>query len=632
MAQLAVVGETTRTAVDGSPETASYRAAIRAFGDVAEALSDVTDLDTLLHLIAQRICELAGVRRCSVYLRDSETGLFHGQVGHSDHDIDASVKRLVAGLDADRFTREIVETKQPVLVSNALSDPRPIRAAMRAWKIRSMLGVPMVQRGEVIGIVFLDNEEEPHTFEPSAHEIASTFADLAAVAISQTQMTAELRASLGTVARQNDLLRRAAAIDERLNALVLEGTSLREIAGAVAELTGKPTSIHDADYRRLAAATPRWLEQDVTPRLLEEPYRSEPAVIAALGALEEKRGGVVGPLPAIGLPHRFLLVPVTMRDQGWGHLVMMEYRGRFASLDLHVARRAATNIALELAAEQRAVEAEWDARASLAADLIRGNRDALSLQRRAEYLGVDLAAPRVLCLITADGTGTGALPSCSELSLAMVGTGDDRSVLAAGVAEGVVALVELDAGVSTLEAVSRVRLRVADALEQLDRDAGLAGAVSTRCQDLHDYVRAYGETQQVMSCLQTLSGPNGARVLSADELGPGRLFLASSDRPSAERFAQDALGALLVSAETLELLKTLYVFFECARSVRRAAPALGVHENTIRYRLTRIEEMTGLCVGGDSTDQLTAQLALLVLRLEGRLPDVSELAPTSACD
>jgi DNA-binding PucR family transcriptional regulator len=46
-----------------------------------------------------------------------------------------------------------------------------------------------------------------------------------------------------------------------------------------------------------------------------------------------------------------------------------------------------------------------------------------------------------------------------------------------------------------------------------------------------------------------------------------------------------------------------------------------VHENTIRYRLARIEDRTGLGVAHDSNDQLTAQLALLLLRLEGTLPD-----------
>jgi DNA-binding PucR family transcriptional regulator len=111
-------------------------------------------------------------------------------------------------------------------------------------------------------------------------------------------------------------------------------------------------------------------------------------------------------------------------------------------------------------------------------------------------------------------------------------------------------------------------------------------------------------------------------VLTADDLGPGRLVLGAAEREDAERFAHDALGALLADEEgTQDLLHTLQVFFEKGRSVRRSARALDVHENTIRYRLARIEDRTGLGVAHDSNDQLTAQLALLLLRLEGTLPD-----------
>jgi hypothetical protein len=56
--------------------------------------------------------------------------------------------------------------------------------------------------------------------------------------------------------------------------------------------------------------------------------------------------------------------------------------------------------------------------------------------------------------------------------------------------------------------------------------------------------------------------------------------------------------------------------------VRCCAHALGVHENTVRYRLARVERLTGLCVCADASDQLTVQLGLLVLRLEDRLPTV----------
>src|SRR4051812_29987520 len=114
----------------------AYRQAILAFGDVAGALGDVKDLDDLLHLIAQKICVLSDIGRCSVYLRDDSTGLYRGQVGYDPHvDIDARVKRLTCGLEADRFTAEIVESKAPVAVRDVMHDSRPIKSTMRDWNV-----------------------------------------------------------------------------------------------------------------------------------------------------------------------------------------------------------------------------------------------------------------------------------------------------------------------------------------------------------------------------------------------------------------------------------------------------------------------------------------------------------------
>jgi sugar diacid utilization regulator len=608
---------------EGPPSAHPYRAAVRAFGAVAEALGKGQDLDALLHLIAMQASKLAGARRCSLYLRDRESDLFHGQVGYPEEVGDAEIKRLVAGVPADRFTQEIVESRRPVVVDNALDDPRPIRSTMRAWNIRSILGVPMVLRGEVIGIVFLDDAGESRTFSPQECELASTFADLAAVAISQARMTAELRASVELAAKQNRLLRRAAATDERLSRLVLEGGDLQEIARAVADLTRKPAAIHDAHHRRLALAAPASHAQEVVPRLLEPPFREHPMVVDALERIRDARAGIVGPLPLAGLPQRFLVAAVTIRDEPLGHLVVMEYGCRFGALDMHIVRSAATNIALEVAAERRAARAEWDARASLAADLIHGNSQGAQLARRARHLGVDPSAPRVLCLLATAASSEDEMPSVADVSLACAAESDDRTVLATDVPEGVVVLLELPDELPTMEAIAALRTRVERALARFG-NRRILGAISTRCREPGDFVRAYDEARQVMRCRNALCGENGIRVLTADDLGPGRLVLAAAEREDASRFAHDALGALLCDEEGAhDLLLTLRTFFEYGRSVRRSARALAVHENTIRYRLSRIESRTGLAVGHSSNDQLTAQLALLVLRLEGALGEVA---------
>ena len=69
-------------------------------------------------------------------------------------------------------------------------------------------------------------------------------------------------------------------------------------------------------------------------------------------------------------------------------------------------------------------------------------------------------------------------------------------------------------------------------------------------------------------------------------------------------FAEKTLGELVGDASKADLLTTLCSFFENMGSIRRSADCLAVHENTIRYRLTRIEELTGLAVMHDPDAQL----------------------------
>jgi DNA-binding PucR family transcriptional regulator len=52
----------------------------------------------------------------------------------------------------------------------------------------------------------------------------------------------------------------------------------------------------------------------------------------------------------------------------------------------------------------------------------------------------------------------------------------------------------------------------------------------------------------------------------------------------------EPLGATRSAAE---LATTLRIYFECGMHVERAAEQLFVHANTLRYRISRFEELTG---------------------------------------
>lgn len=609
-----------RASAAESSEAQAYREAMSAFGEVAAALSEVRRLDPLLHLIAEKMCELVGVGRCSVYLRNPETGMFDGQVGRADHDIDERVKHLVAGGPADLFTQEIVETCQPVLVANAKHDPRPVSSVMREWGVRAMLGVPMVLHGEVIGVFFLDDAGRSPVFRPLSREIGATFANLAAVAIKQAQASVQTRSDLHTAAVQNNLLRRAVNMDDRLAQLALRSASLAEIASAVAELSGKPAALYDAGYQRREFADPPSATGAAGPFRRDLSACRE--VQRSLAAIDTTSPGVFGPFPREGVDHRFLAAPVMLRDTLWGYVILAEVGSRFGALDKHIVRRAATTVALELTAERRASASERDGRASLASDLLREDRDDASLEKRAQFFGVDLSARRVVCLLAPDSVDApAAMPPASSVADALTAACDGEPVLATSVAEGIVAILRLPDGRSQVRAVNGVRTRVAAALRDLGIADSCLAALSSACLDATACPRGYAYARQVLTCMRLFASTEPARLLTADDLGAGRVFIASVDRSEAECFASQTLQGLHLESDAENgLMDTLQTFFENSRSVRRSAVALNVHENTIRYRLARIAETTGLDVASESSDQLTAQVALLVLQLQGRRP------------
>jgi sugar diacid utilization regulator len=311
-----------------------------------------------------------------------------------------------------------------------------------------------------------------------------------------------------------------------------------------------------------------------------------------------------------------------LRDTLWGYVVLAEVGARFGAVDKHIVRRAATTVALELTAERRASASEWDGRASLASDLLRGDRNDVSLEKRAQFFGVDLAARRVVCLLADDsGDAPGSLPSASAVADAFRADGDCEPVLATGVAEGVVAILRLPDDGSARAGVEAARRRGERAVRALGISDTCLVAMSAACLDAAACSRAYRDARQVLGCMRLFASQEPTRIMTADDLGAGRVFLASVDRAEAEHFAVQTLQSMLDECEAPSvLLDTLQVFFENSRSVRGSAAALDVHENTIRYRLARVEAATGLDVAGDSSDQLTAQLALLVLQLQGKRP------------
>jgi len=622
-----------RTEIDAGSELAPVLA---AFAQVTAALESTSTLDDLLRVVAREVAALVGVERCSMHLRGAKAGVFPDCVGHpDDDDIDAYVRRAPAGIPADGVALELLRTKRPVIVNNARTDPRVIRSTVRTWTIRSMMAIPMVFDDEVIGIIHLDDVERPHVFTEADAGVVSMFASLAATAVAHGQSKTELEARVETAEGRVDALRRAAAITQRLSAVVLSGGGPREVVETLARLLGKPCAVYNADHVRLAAATPTGVDDSMLPRLLEPECVSAPEVRDALSSGTPGRPFLVGPLPNVGVLHRYVVAPVVVDDELLARLVVMEHRRGFSGEDIVTLRRAAILLGLHLRAERPAVAGDCDVGASVTADLLAGRAEAAVVQRRADWIGMRLETPRVVALI---GSRTGVTAAPADVRLALEAFGDltpEVTVHATAVAEGVAALVTVDGVEDDDRLLDAAREVVHRVCTWLGAGANVAAALSGVHSGYGGYRDAYLEACQVLECIRRFAPGPGPDVFSVADLGAGRVFLATSDREAIRHFADTTFGTMVRDPTKADLLATLRSFFDNMASIRRCALCLGVHENTIRYRLTRIEELTGLPVTHDPDAQLRLRLSMLVLMLEGRLPAATRtlaraLAPTPA--
>jgi sugar diacid utilization regulator len=606
------------------------RRAFSALSEISPAIAKVTCVEDLLHLVARQANALVGVERCTIYLREERQNLFRGCVGCCDGAaMSDEIKRWTAGVPADGVTREMLKTRRPVVVANARQDPRMVKATVRHWKIRSLLEVPMIFDEEIVGLILMDDVDAQRKFTEEEVELAQAFADLAAVAVTQTRVRLELHSKLEVASRQLTALRRASAVDEQLSDLVLEGRSLGELTRRLAQLLGKPCAVFRPDGERQAMALPEGAAESAVPRLLEPAVAALPEVRKALADNDTNRAFVVGPIPAAGVLHRHVIAPVLLGEELWGRLVVMEHKTRFTGGDVVAVRRAATLIALQVSSERKAVEADWNAGSSLAAELIGGSTDTAIARRRADRLGVSLDARRVVILIGSRSGSEADAPDFRAVAAAFDREAPALTVHVTAVEGAVAALVEVPDGEASesfahhnrelFEAVRRA-LRHAEQLI-----AGVSGVHSGR----EGYGNAHREAKQVVECIRRFSPPGGPALFSAEELGVGSLLLSSSDGEAVGSFADETVGELVREHSKADLLTTLVSFFDNMGSIRGSAAALDVHENTIRYRLSRIEELTGLAVMHDPDAQLRARLSLLVLLLQGRLPEGMRSLPSA---
>ena len=135
----------------------------------------------------------------------------------------------------------------------------------------------------------------------------------------------------------------------------------------------------------------------------------------------------------------------------------------------------------------------------------------------------------------------------------------------------------------------RVAERVAEDLSGEDARVGVGRAVSGG-----DARRSYHEARCTLEALSLGLGRN-AKIATYKDLGSFQLLLSLQDDEALKLFCDSILGPIEQSEGHYggELMRSLEAFIEENGQWERAAKRLFCHRHTLRYRIRRVEELTG---------------------------------------
>jgi sugar diacid utilization regulator len=527
----------------------------RALAEIISTVASAHRLEEVLAAVVRLLSDASAVHACFVYLVDPEGERLVLRAASPPY------AHLVGTIELRRgegLAWWALERGEPGLIrDNALLDPRnKYVPELEEETFQSLLSVPILGRWGVPSGAITLHTEAPREFTEDEVEFLVSAAALVSGAIDNARLAQESRRrtrDLELLGGLAEAVAGAETVEELLPAVVSRS---RELLGARA---CHLYLLHGGDSLRLRASAPVGAAARPTIGLAELDLAGRTTSVAApLVAGEELVG-----------------------------LLLAEGTG-----ETELARAVATQTALavkKIEAIERLTEkhAVRDFLEALAA-----GTDAPALTARAARLGVDLDQPHVV-LATAGAEQRVERALRAAVAVAAL----DRRP------DGLVALVRTSRGEEAVVADLR---RVATELE-------IAAGVSRRCRGAASFAAGFEEAAQALRAQRSLRPGPGLAVY--DELGPyAYLLRLPLDRPLRERHLEQvsALAAYDRERQTA-LVRTLEEFLARRGNISATADALYVHPNTLRQRLRRIAELSGLDLRRD--DWLTLEIALKVERL-----------------
>ncbi|MBM4371159.1 MAG: sigma 54-interacting transcriptional regulator [Deltaproteobacteria bacterium] len=161
---------------------------LRKLHELTAALMGESDLQSLVGTLLGKLVEVTHADRGFLFLvQDGEPTL------HAARNIDTGGRDSREVLFSDSVVRKVLQTRAPVLVSDALNDQEfgAARSVIN-YKLCSVMCVPLVARGSLLGILYMGNDNIVNLFTKRTLEVAEIFAAQAALLLRNAILVNEL--------------------------------------------------------------------------------------------------------------------------------------------------------------------------------------------------------------------------------------------------------------------------------------------------------------------------------------------------------------------------------------------------------------------------------------------------------
>lgn len=542
----------------------ALRAGERTLHQIVSTVSSSLELTEVLRAVVRLMSEGGGVHACFVYLLSEDGERLELRAASSPYERQAGKVVMERGEGLAWWAAEHGEAA--FIRDNALSDPRTkYFPELEEERFQSLLAVPIVGRGgDVIGVITA-HTEAPREFSDDEVDFLVTSASLVASAIENASLYEEARirvAELEQLAELAEAIAGSGALDELLQTVV-EGARPLLAARACHVYLLEPLS-------------------EELQRFASDP---EPGTARATLGLAE-----LGPELARGGRSARLAVPLVANGELIGLLVAE------GSARVELGRAIASQVSVGI---KKVQVIEQLTEKNLIKDFfeeLAGGRPRGDLEGRAARLGCDLDLPHVVLVAEPPDDGfERALRSAAPGSLF-----DRRE-------ESLRAIVRLPHGGSEaiLERVRKIHSGV---------ERPLSVGVSSACKGQETFTSGFAEAQQALMGTIVIRGEPA--VLSYEDLGAYKYLLRVAVDGGIRDATVDAVGRLAEydAQRGSQLVTTLEEFLRRHGNISATSEALFVHPNTLRQRLRRIAELSGLDLRRD--DWLMIEIAVKMVKLE----------------